>query len=122
MPVEFPQGLGLVTICEREDPRDAFVSNNYDGRWMRYRQAVSSGRPVYVASANWLTRRSDLIIRSLRGNVGTRLSKLDNGEYDAIILAVAGLKRLQVWKSRIRQPLFTHRDFSSGGRTRCGGY
>lgn len=59
--------------------------------WMRYRQAVSSGRPVYVASANWLNARPDLIIRSLRGNVGTRLSKLDNGEYDAIILAVAGL-------------------------------
>ena len=53
VPVEFPQGLGLVTICEREDPRDAFVSNNYDSL-MRYRQAVSSGRPVYVASANWL--------------------------------------------------------------------
>lgn len=53
VPVEFPQGLGLVTICEREDPRDAFVSIIMTV-WMRYRQAVSSGRPVYVASANWL--------------------------------------------------------------------
>ena len=53
VPVEFPQGLGLVTICEREDPRDAFVSNNYDSL-DALPAAVSSGRPVYVASANWL--------------------------------------------------------------------
>lgn len=93
VPVEFPQGLGLVTICEREDPRDAFVSNNYDSL-----DALPAGSIVGTSSlrrqCQLAERRPDLIIRSLRGNVGTRLSKLDNGEYDAIILAVAGLKRL----------------------------
>ena len=88
VPVEFPQGLGLVTICEREDPRDAFVSNNYDSL-----DALPAGSIVGTSSlrrqCQLAERRPDLIIRSLRGNVGTRLSKLDNGEYDAIILAVA---------------------------------
>jgi hydroxymethylbilane synthase len=98
VPVEFPEGLGLVTICEREDPRDAFVSNHYDSldaagqrRWhVKFTPSVSAGE-----------RRPDLVIRSLRGNVGTRLSKLDNGDYDAIILAAAGLKRLGL-EARIR--------------------
>ena len=83
VPVEFPQGLGLVTICEREDPRDAFVSNNYDSL-----DALPAGSIVGTSSlrrqCQLAERRPDLIIRSLRGNVGTRLSKLDNGEYDAI--------------------------------------
>ena len=95
VPVEFPQGLGLVTICEREDPRDAFVSNNYDSL-----DALPAGSIVGTSSlrrqCQLAERRPDLIIRSLRGNVGTRLSKLDNGEYDAIILAAAGLERLGV--------------------------
>ena len=86
VPVEFPQGLGLVTICEREDPRDAFVSNTYDSL-----DALPAGSIVGTSSlrrqCQLAERRPDLIIRSLRGNVGTRLSKLDNGEYDAIILA-----------------------------------
>ena len=87
VPVEFPQGLGLVTICEREDPRDAFVSNNYDSL-----DALPAGSIVGTSSlrrqCQLAERRPDLIIRSLRGNVGTRLSKLDNGEYDAIIMDV----------------------------------
>ncbi len=87
VPVEFPQGLGLVTICEREDPRDAFVSNNYDSL-----DALPAGSIVGTSSlrrqCQLAERRPDLIIRSLRGNVGTRLSKLDNGEYDSIILAL----------------------------------
>ena len=95
VPVEFPQGLGLVTICEREDPRDAFVSNNYDSL-----DALPAGSIVGTSSlrrqCQLAERRPDLIIRSLRGNVGTRLSKLDNGEYDAIILAAAGLERLGI--------------------------
>jgi hydroxymethylbilane synthase len=93
VPVEFPEGLGLVTICEREDPRDAFVSNHYDSL-----DALPEGSVVGTSSlrrqCQLAERRPDLIIRSLRGNVGTRLGKLDNGDYDAIILAVAGLKRL----------------------------
>lgn len=103
VPVEFPLGLGLVTICEREDPRDAFVSNRYDSL-----DALPEGSIVGTSSlrrqCQIAARRPDLIIRSLRGNVGTRLGKLDNGEYDAIILAVAGLKRLGQ-ESRVRVAL-----------------
>ncbi len=103
VPVAFPEGLGLVTICEREDPRDAFVSNHYDSL-----DALPQGAVVGTSSLRRQSqiseRRPDLVIRSLRGNVGTRLSKLDAGEYDAIILAAAGLKRLEL-ESRIRQPL-----------------
>jgi len=103
VPVEFPKGLGLVTICEREDPRDAFVSNNYDSL-----DALPAGSIVGTSSlrrqCQLAERRPDLEIRSLRGNVGTRLGKLDKGEYDAIILAVAGLKRLAL-EDRIRMAL-----------------
>lgn len=103
VPVEFPQGLGLVTICEREDPRDAFVSNHY-----ACMDDLPAGSIVGTSSlrrqCQIAQRRPDLVIRSLRGNVGTRLSKLDNGDYDAIILAVAGLKRLEL-DARIRQPM-----------------
>ncbi|EOC0478787.1 hydroxymethylbilane synthase [Cronobacter turicensis] len=103
VPVEFPEGLGLVTICEREDPRDAFVSNRYKSL-----DEMPAGSIVGTSSlrrqCQIAARRPDLIIRSLRGNVGTRLSKLDNGDYDAIILAVAGLKRLQL-DVRITSPL-----------------
>lgn len=100
VPVEFPQGLGLVTICEREDPLDAFVSNQYATL-----DALPQGAIVGTSSLRRQCQlaelRPDLKIRSLRGNVGTRLSKLDAGEYDAIILAAAGLKRLGL-QDRIR--------------------
>lgn len=103
VPVAFPQGLGLVTICERDDPRDAFVSNNYENL-----DALPAGSIVGTSSlrrqCQLAERRPDLIIRSLRGNLGTRLGKLDNGEYDAIILAVAGLNRLEM-QARIRYAL-----------------
>ncbi|POP42725.1 hydroxymethylbilane synthase [Superficieibacter electus] len=103
VPVEFPLGLGLVTICERDDPRDAFVSNHHASL-----DALPVGGVVGTSSLRRQCQiaalRPDLIIRSLRGNVGTRLSKLDNGEYDAIILAVAGLKRLDL-ESRVRMAL-----------------
>jgi len=93
VPVEFPEGLHLAVICEREDPRDAFVSNNYEkieDLPVGARVGTSSLRRMCQLRA-W---RSDLQIMDLRGNVNTRLSKLDDGEYDAIILACAGLKRL----------------------------
>ncbi|MBN7286126.1 hydroxymethylbilane synthase [Vibrio cholerae] len=100
VPVDFPDGLGLVTICEREDPRDAFVSNTYAKI-----EDLSSGAIVGTCSlrrqCQLKAARPDLVIKELRGNVGTRLSKLDAGEYDAIILAAAGLKRLEL-ESRIR--------------------
>ncbi|MCE0814666.1 hydroxymethylbilane synthase [Buttiauxella sp. A2-C1_F] len=103
VPVEFPEGLGLVTICERDDPRDAFVSNHFDSL-----DTLPAGSVVGTSSlrrqCQIAERRPDLVIRSLRGNVGTRLGKLDNGDYDAIILAVAGLNRLGL-QSRIRYAL-----------------
>ncbi|AHN71422.1 porphobilinogen deaminase, putative [Aggregatibacter actinomycetemcomitans HK1651] len=93
VPMQFPEGLGLAVICKREDPRDAFVSNSY-----RTLAELPQGAVVGTSSlrrqCQLKTLRPDLEIRSLRGNVGTRLSKLDNGDYDAIILASAGLIRL----------------------------
>ncbi|EIO3984276.1 hydroxymethylbilane synthase [Vibrio vulnificus] len=100
VPVDFPEGLGLVTICEREDPRDAFVSNTY-----HHVDELPQGAVVGTCSLRRQCQlkayRPDLVIKELRGNVGTRLSKLDAGEYDAIILAAAGLKRLEL-EERIR--------------------
>ncbi|XWY22589.1 hydroxymethylbilane synthase [Bisgaard Taxon 45] len=93
VPMQFPVGLMLSTICQREDPHDAFVSNSY-----RTFMDLPSGAVVGTSSLRRQCQlkqlRPDLCIHSLRGNVGTRLAKLDNGDYDAIILAAAGLIRL----------------------------
>lgn len=93
VPMELPEGFSLVAILEREDPRDAFISNDYPTL-----DALPAGAIVGTSS---LRRQSciaaqypHLTVRPLRGNVDTRLSKLDRGEYDAIILAAAGLIRL----------------------------
>ncbi|NQZ49953.1 MAG: hydroxymethylbilane synthase [Moritella sp.] len=95
VPVEFPEGLGLEVICEREDPRDAFVSNTY-----RQIEELPPGAIVGTCSLRRQCQlseaRPDLKIMDLRGNVNTRLNKLDNKDYDAIILAAAGLKRLDM--------------------------
>jgi hydroxymethylbilane synthase len=95
VPVEFPEGLELNTICEREDPRDAFVSNKYKSL-----DELPQGAVVGILSLRRQCQvralRPDLDIRDLRGNVNTRLAKLDNGDYDAIILAAAGLIRLEM--------------------------
>ncbi|OBU27554.1 hydroxymethylbilane synthase [Photobacterium kishitanii] len=103
VPVEFPEGLGLVTICEREDPRDAFVSNHYDSI-----DDLPLGAIVGTSSlrrqCQLRSQRPDLIVNDLRGNVNTRLRKLDEGQYDAIILATAGLKRLKM-NDRIRSEI-----------------
>ena len=93
VPMELPHGFELAAILEREDPRDAFVSNDYaslaelpDGAVV----GTSSLRRQALISA----RFPKLVIKPLRGNLDTRLAKLDRGEYAAIILAAAGLKRL----------------------------
>ncbi|MFC3393503.1 hydroxymethylbilane synthase [Brenneria rubrifaciens] len=118
VPVEFPDGLGLVTICERDDPRDAFVSNHYASL-----DQLPPGSCVGTSSlrrqCQLRARRPDLIIRDLRGNVGTRLSKLDRGEYDAIILAVAGLKRLKLG-GRIRSALSPEESLPAVGQGAIG--
>ena len=97
VPMEFPEGLGLVVIAEREDPRDAFVSNQYKSLNDLPKGAVV-GTSSLRRSCQLRAQRPDLQINDLRGNVGSRLGKLDAGEYDAIILASAGLIRLQLAK------------------------
>ena len=101
VPVEFPEGLGLVTICEREEPRDAFVSNRYDSL-----DALPAGSVVGTSSlrrqCQLAERRPDLVIRSLRGNVGTRLGKLDNGDYDAIIIGHSQFEKIPMSVERQR--------------------
>ncbi|MFC0050815.1 hydroxymethylbilane synthase [Rheinheimera tilapiae] len=93
VPVEFPEGLMLSTICEREDPRDAFVSNHFSSLDQLPQGAVV-GTSSLRRQCQIKALRPDLQIRDLRGNVNTRLAKLDAGEFDAIILAAAGLIRL----------------------------
>jgi len=93
VPMELPDGLVLPVICEREDPRDALVSPRYRGIDQLPQGAVV-GTSSLRRAAQLRARRSDLVIRDCRGNVQTRLAKLDAGEYDAILLASAGLRRL----------------------------
>ncbi|WXL25544.1 hydroxymethylbilane synthase [Ectopseudomonas mendocina] len=118
VPMDFPEGLGLYCICEREDPRDAFVSNTYDSL-----DALPAGSIVGTSSlrrqAQLLARRPDLTIHFLRGNVNTRLAKLDAGEYDAIILAAAGLIRLG-FESRIRSSISVEDSLPAGGQGAVG--
>ena len=93
VPVDFPDGLELALVMEREDPRDAFVSNRYANL-----SEMPAGTLVGTSSLRRQTqireRYPELRVDWLRGNVNTRLSKLDAGEFDAIILAAAGLQRL----------------------------
>lgn len=93
LPVEFPPGLELFGICEREDPRDAFVSNHY-ARLDELPAGAVVGTCSLRRKCQLLAHYPHLIIRDLRGNVQTRLRKLDEGEFDAIILAASGLVRL----------------------------
>ncbi|RWR02760.1 porphobilinogen deaminase [[Pantoea] beijingensis] len=118
VPVAFPEGLGLVTICEREDPLDAFVSNLYERVDMLPLGAIV-GTSSLRRQCQLSERRPDLVIRTLRGNVGTRLSKLDAGEYDAIILAAAGLKRLQL-QDRIRHTMPAEESLPAVGQGAVG--
>ncbi|KAB7622684.1 hydroxymethylbilane synthase [Alkalilimnicola sp. S0819] len=100
VPVTFPEGLHLPVIMAREDPCDAFVSNDYE-HFDELPHGAVLGTASLRRQCQVKARRPDLQIRLLRGNVNTRLAKLDAGEYAAIILAAAGLKRLEL-QSRIR--------------------
>lgn len=118
VPMEFPDGLGLAVICPRENPTDAFVSNQFNTL-----ADLPAGAVVGTSSlrrqAQIQELRPDLIIRSLRGNVQTRLGKLDNGEYDAIVLASAGLIRLNLTK-RIKSQLSPDIHLPAGGQGAVG--
>ncbi len=118
VPVEFPEGLELALIMQREDPRDAFVSNRY--------QSLSDMPEGAVLGTSSLRRQTQirekfpkLKINWLRGNVNTRLKKLDDGEYDAIILAAAGLKRLG-FDERIRALLEPEQSLPAIGQGAMG--
>ena len=93
VPTFFPEGLGLGAITDREDPRDAFISVKYSNL-----KELPNGAVVGTSSLRRKVQikrlRPDLQIKDLRGNVDTRIKKLENGEYDAILLAYAGVKRL----------------------------
>ena len=116
--MEFPDGLDLAVICERDSPFDAFVSNHY-----RCVEELPQGAIVGTASlrrqSQLSARRPDLDIRTLRGNVNTRLAKLDRGDYDAIILAASGLKRLE-FHDRIRQEMPAEESLPAVGQGALG--
>lgn len=118
VPVEFPQGLHLAVIMEREDPSDAFVSNHY-----RNLEEIPKNARIGTSSlrrqCQIKARFPDSEILSLRGNVNTRLAKLDAGEYDAIILASAGLKRLGL-EQRITERLETQDSLPAMGQGAIG--
>jgi hydroxymethylbilane synthase len=101
VPMEFPEGLYLSIILEGEEPCDAFVSNKYNSVDELPKGAIV-GTCSLRRACQLLNKRPDLQIKDLRGNVNTRLAKLDNGDFDAIILACAGLIRLEM-ADRIRQ-------------------
>jgi hydroxymethylbilane synthase len=118
VPMEFPNGLGLAIICPREDPSDAFVSNKFSRL-----QDLPAGSRVGTSSlrrqCQIRAQRPDLEIIDLRGNVNTRLRKLDEGNYEAIILASAGLIRLEM-EDRITERLDTSNSLPAGGQGAVG--
>jgi len=118
VPMNLPQGFALACIGEREDPRDAFVSNHFDSL-----QALPPGSVVGTSSlrreSQLRARFPHLKIEPLRGNVQTRLRKLDEGRYTAIILAAAGLKRLGLG-SRIRNVISTDDSLPAVGQGALG--
>ena len=118
MPAELPPGFALAAILEREDPRDAFVSVNYENL-----AALPAGATLGTSSlrrqAQIAARFPALEIRPLRGNVETRLAKLDRGDYAAIVLAAAGLKRLGL-AGRIRSSLTLEDCLPAAGQAALG--
>jgi hydroxymethylbilane synthase len=118
VPAELPPGFMLAAVLQREDPRDAFISNRYESlREMTPGSIV--GTSSLRRSAQIAARHPQLEVRLLRGNVDTRLSKLDRGEYHAIILAVAGLVRLGLG-ARIRSHLAVEDSLPAPGQGALG--
>ena len=118
VPMAFPEGLHLPVICQREDPRDAFVSNTYASL-----ADLPTGSKVGTSSlrreCQLRTNQPDLEVLPLRGNVNTRLAKLDDGQFDAIILASAGLKRLG-FEDRIREAIAPEQSLPAVGQGAVG--
>ncbi|SIS86446.1 hydroxymethylbilane synthase [Neptunomonas antarctica] len=118
VPMAFPEGLGLAVICPRETPSDAFVSNKFSSL-SDLPQGAIVGTSSLRRQALLKEQRPDLEIKDLRGNVQTRLGKLDDGQYDAIILASAGLIRLKL-EERIRCELPDDICLPAGGQGAVG--
>ncbi len=118
VPMDLPDGFALACVMEREDPRDAFVSNNYANL-----AALPLGATVGTSSLRRVVLlkalRPDVKIVPLRGNLDTRLRKLDEGQFDAIILAAAGLKRLGL-AQRIRAVFETTEMLPAAGQGALG--
>lgn len=105
IPAQFPEGLMLAAICQRDEVRDAFVANKY-ASLNDLPEGAIVGTSSLRRQCQLRSHYPHLIIKDLRGNVGTRLNKLDDGQYDAIILASVGLKRLSL-EHRITQYIGT---------------
>lgn len=118
VPMEFPEGLELGVICERENPLDAFVSNQYK-TIDELPQGAVVGTSSLRRQCQVQQQRPDLIIKSLRGNVQTRLGKLDAGEFDGIILAAAGLLRMEM-DDRIASFISAEQSLPAGGQGALG--
>ena len=118
VPMELPPGFALPVIGEREDPRDAFVSNRYE-RLSDLPPGSVVGTSSLRREAQLRARYPHLVVQPLRGNVGTRLRKLDEGQYDAILLAAAGLKRLGLGE-RIRSLLSVEDSIPAAGQGALG--
>lgn len=118
VPMAFEPEFCLGVICEREDPRDAFVSNTLTC-WQDLPQNAVVGTCSLRRKAQLLAVRPDLQIKDLRGNVQTRLGKLDAGEYDAIVLAAAGLIRLEM-SQRIAQYIDPEMSLPAAGQGAVG--
>ena len=118
VPVDFPPGLMLHTICPRENPQDAFVSNQFK-TLDELPQGAVVGTSSLRRQCQLKALRPDLTVRDLRGNVNTRLAKLDNGEFAAIILAAAGLIRLG-FEARIASLLPVDQSLPANGQGAVG--
>jgi len=118
VPAELPPGFALAAILEREDARDAFVSNRF-GTLAELPRGGRVGTSSLRRAAQVAARHPGLLALTLRGNVETRLAKLDRGEYDAILLAAAGLKRLGL-AARIRSLLTPEESLPAPGQAALG--
>jgi hydroxymethylbilane synthase len=118
VPVALPEGFVLAAITAREDPRDAFVSSRYTAL-AELPDGATVGTSSLRRAAQIAERRPGLGIRTLRGNLDTRLAKLDRGEYDAVILAAAGLRRLGLG-ARIRSLLEVEDSLPAAGQGALG--
>lgn len=118
VPINFPPKLGIIAVCKRENPFDAFISNKYSSiQSLPY--AANIGTSSLRRQCQLMHIRPDLNIIPIHGNIGTRLLKLDNNEYDAIILAVAGLKRLGL-KNRIKNIFLPNEILPASGQGAIG--